>query len=199
MKTHNRGKRFPAQPLSAGEVKALIHACSKRSATGIRNAALIATLYRTGMRISEALAVLPRDLDAQSGAVRVMKGKRRTSRTVAMDTGAWGLLQWWLARRQSLGINGHSPVFCTLKGGQLKTSYIRALLPRLAQNAGIERRVHAHALRHSFAAELAAEQTPMNIVQSVLGHANLATTDIYLRHINPVVAIETLRSRTWSL
>ena len=83
------------------------------------------------------------------------------------------------------------------KESQLKTSYVRALLPRLARKAGIERRVHAHALRHSFAAELAAERTPMNIVQSVLGHANLATTDAYLRHINPVVAIETLRARSW--
>lgn len=199
MNKHNKGKRFPSQPLSGDEVKALIRVCSKRSATGIRNAALIATIYRTGMRVSEALSVLPRDLDIQSGAVRVMNGKGSTSRTVAMDAGAWGILQWWLARRQSLGINSHSPVFCTLQGGALQTSYVRALLPRLAQKAGIERRVHAHALRHSFAAELAAEQTPLNVVQAVLGHANLATTDIYLRHINPVTAIETLRSREWSL
>lgn len=199
MNKHNKGKRFPAQPLTGDEVKALIRTCSKRSATGVRNAALIVTIYRTGMRVSEALAVLPRDLDVQSGAVRVMNGKGSTSRTVAMDAGAWGILQWWLARRQSLGISGHSPVFCTLQGGSLQTSYIRALLPRLAQKAGIERRVHAHALRHSFAAELAAERTPLNVVQAVLGHANLATTDIYLRHINPVTAIETLRSREWSL
>lgn len=199
MNSHNKGKRFPAEPLSGEEVKALIRACSKRSPTGIRNAALIAAIYRTGMRVSEALAVLPRDLDVQTGAVRVTKGKGDTSRTVAMDPGAWGILQWWLARRQSLGINGQSPVFCTLQGSPLLTSYVRALLPRLAKKAHIERRVHAHALRHSFAAELAAERTPLNVVQAVLGHANLATTDVYLRHINPVTAIETLRSRTWSL
>jgi site-specific recombinase XerD len=81
----------------------------------------------------------------------------------------------------------------------VKTSYVRAALPRLARKAGIERRVHAHALRHSFASELAAERTPMNVVQTVLGHANLATTDAYLRHINPVIVIEAMRSRSWSL
>ena len=199
MKTSNKGKRFPAQPLSADEVRSLIRACSKRSATGVRNAALIAILYRTGLRIGEALAILPRDMDAKTGAIRVLNGKGGTVRTVGMDPGAWALLQLWSDRRAALNINRFVPLFCTLRGGHLKSSYVRALLPRLARKAGIERRVHAHALRHSFAAELAAERTPMNIVQSVLGHANLATTDAYIRHINPVVAIETMRSRSWSL
>ena len=199
MRTSNRGRKFPAQPLDGDEVKALIRACSQRAPTGIRNAALIATLYRTGLRIGEALSIRPKDLDAVAGAIRVLKGKGGTVRTVAMDPGAWALLQRWLDQRATLEINGHSTVFCTLRGEPLKTSYVRALLPRLASKAGFERRVHAHALRHSFAAELAAERTPMNVVQTVLGHANLATTDAYLRHINPVVAIETLRSRSWCL
>jgi site-specific recombinase XerD len=199
MRTSNRGKKFPAQPLDGDEIKVLIRACSQRAPTGIRNAALIATLYRAGLRIGEALSIRPKDLDADAGAIRVLKGKGGTVRSVAMDPGAWALLQRWLDRRAALGINGHSTVFCTLRGGQLKTSYVRALLPRLARTAGVERRVHAHALRHSFAAELAAERTPMNVVQTVLGHANLATTDAYLRHVNPVVAIETLRSRSWCL
>jgi site-specific recombinase XerD len=199
MKTYNKGKRFPAQPLSSEEVKALIRACSRRSATGIRNAALVATLYRTGMRISEALSVLPRDLDPETGAIRVMNGKGGTVRSVALDPGAWAILQRWLDRRASLEIGGRSMVFCTLRGEILQSSYVRGMLPRLARKAGIERRVHAHALRHSFAAELAAERTPLNVVQCLLGHASLATTDAYLRHINPVVAIETLRARSWSI
>lgn len=199
MKTYNKGKRFPAQPLSGDEIKALIRTCSKRSSTGIRNAALIATLYRAGLRVSEALAVLPRDLDPESGAIRVMNGKGGTVRSVALDLGAWAILQRWLDRRASLGISNRSTVFCTLRGESVQSSYVRGMLPRLARKAGIERRVHAHALRHSFAAELAAERTPINVVQALLGHASLATTDAYLRHINPVTAIETLRSRSWSV
>jgi site-specific recombinase XerD len=165
----------------------------------MRNAALIATIYRTGLRISECLSIQPKDLDANAGSIRVLNGKGGTTRTVGMDPGAWALLQLWLDRRGALSINGRSLVFCTLQGGPLKTSYIRSLLPRLARKAGIERRVHAHALRHSFAYELAAERTPINVVQLVLGHANLATTDTYLRHINPTTAIQTLRSRSWCL
>jgi site-specific recombinase XerD len=199
MRTYNKGKRFAAQPLSGDEIKALIRACSKRSSTGIRNAALVATLYRSGLRISEALTVLPRDLDADTGAIRVMNGKGGTVRSVALDPGAWAILQRWLDRRASQGISGRSTVFCTLRGAILQSSYVRSMLPRLAWKAGIERRVHAHALRHSFAAELAAERTPINVVQTLLGHASLATTDAYLRHINPVTAIETLRSRSWSI
>lgn len=199
MKTSNRGKRFPALPLTGDEIKALIRACSRRSSTGIRNAALIATLYRTGIRIGEALTIQPGDLDENAGAIRILHGKGGTVRTVAMDPGAWAILQRWLDRRIPLKIGRESRLFCTLRGQPLKPSYIRALLPRIARKAGIERRVHAHALRHSFAAELAAERTPMNVVQSVLGHANLATTDAYLKHINPVTAIETLRARTWSI
>jgi site-specific recombinase XerD len=199
MRISNRGRKFPAQPLDGDEVKTLIRACSLQASTGIRNAALIATMYRTGLRVGEALSIRPKDLDVNAGAIRVLNGKGGTVRTVGMDPGAWALLQRWLDRRTLLGINGHSTVFCTLRGATLKTSYVRALLPRLGRKAGVERRVHAHALRHSFAAELAAERTPMNVVQTVLGHANLATTDAYLRHINPVVAIETLRSRSWCL
>lgn len=199
MKTYNRGKRFPAQPLSGDEVKALIRACSIRSSTGIRNAALIAALYRSGLRISEALAVLPRDLDPETGAIRVLKGKGGTVRSVALDPGAWAILQRWLDRRSSLGINSRSTLFCTLHGEMLQTSYVRGMLPRLARKAGIERRVHAHAFRHSFAAELATEKTPINVVQALLGHASLATTNAYLRHVSPVMAIETLRSRSWSI
>src|SRR3972149_4655947 len=106
MKTYNKGKRFPAQPLSGDEVKALIRVCSKRSATGIRNAALVTVLYRSGLRISEALAVLPRDLEPDRGALRVMNGKGGTARSVALDPGAWAILQRWLDPRGGPGGSG---------------------------------------------------------------------------------------------
>ncbi len=62
----NKGKKLPPEPLSADDVKGLIRACSKRASTGIRNRALIAVLYRAGLRIGEALALLPKDLDVQA-------------------------------------------------------------------------------------------------------------------------------------
>ena len=66
----NKGRKLPPEPLTAEEVKALIRACSKRACTGVRNRALIAVLYRAGLRIGEALALLPKDLDAQAGTLR---------------------------------------------------------------------------------------------------------------------------------
>ncbi len=81
----------------------------------------------------------------------------------------------------------------------MKDAYVRALLPRLARKAGVEKRVHAHGLRHSHAAELAAEGLPTNLVQAQLGHSSLATTDRYLRHIAPQQLIDAVRRRAWAV
>lgn len=90
-------------------------------------------------------------------------------------------------------------VFCTLQGEPMETAYVRALLPRLALKAGIEKRVHAHGLRHTHAAELAREGTPLNLVQAQLGHSSLATTDRYLRHIAPEELVRAMKARPWKL
>jgi site-specific recombinase XerD len=195
----NKGRKLPPEPLSADEVKALIQACSKRAATGIRNRALIVTLYRAGLRISEALSLLPKDLDADAGTIRVLHGKGDKARVVGLDAGAWAILQLWLDRRAAIGINGHARVFSTLKGRPVKSAYVRTLLPRLARKAGIDRRVHAHGLRHTHAFELAGEGIPLHVIQAQLGHSSLATTDRYVRHLRPAAVVETMKARTWTL
>ena len=136
-------RTLPPEPLTPEEVKALIRACSKRAITGVRNQALIVVLYRAGLRISEALALMPKDLDAKGGMMRVLHGKGDKARVVGLDAGAWAILALWLDRRAAAGINSRAPVFCTLKGRPIKSAYIRTLLPRLAHKAGIDKRVHA--------------------------------------------------------
>lgn len=195
----NKGKRLPAEPLSSDEVKALIRSCSTRAATGIRNRALIVTLYRAGLRISEALSLQPKDLDPTNSTIRILHGKNDQARTVGLDAGAWAILELWLDRRAALGINGHCRVFCTLRGRPVKPAYVRMLLPRLARKAGITKRCHAHGLRHTFAYELANEGTPLHVVQLQLGHASVATTDRYIRHLNPSAVIDAMKARAWSL
>src|SRR4029079_15817573 len=138
-------------PLTQDEARAIFNACSKRAQTGIRNRALLVVLYRGGLRISEALAVLPKDLDPEAGTIRVLRGKGKTTRLVGLDAGAWAILQVWMERRAQLGIGGRAPVFCTLAGERMKTAYVRAMLPRLARKAGIERRGHPQPLPHSSA------------------------------------------------
>lgn len=122
----NKGLKLPAEPLTPDEVKMLLRCCSTRAATGIRNLALIVVLYRAGLRVSEALAILPKDLDAQAGTIRVLHGKGDKARVVGLDAGAWAILQVWLDRRAVLGITGRAPVFSTLRGKRMKSAYVSA-------------------------------------------------------------------------
>ena len=193
----NKGVRFPAEVLTEDEVRRLLRAASGRAPTGIRNRALIAVLYRGGLRVSEALALYPKDADAQAGTLRVLRGKGGRARTVGLDPTAFALVERWLDRRRALGISGRAPLLCTLRGERVKTAYVRALLPRLARRAGIEKRVHAHGLRHTHASELAREGLPMNLVQVQLGHSSLATTTRYLAHLAPAEVIAAMRQREW--
>ena len=195
----NKGRKLPPEPLNPDEVKGLIRVCSKRAATGVRNRALIAVLYRAGLRISEALALYPKDLDPANSTIRVLHGKGDHDRVVGLDAGAWAILEVWLERRAAAGINGHARVLCTLKGKPVKPAYVRGLLPRLARKAGIDKRVHAHGLRHTHAYELAGEGTPIHLIQAQLGHSSVATTDRYIKHLNPSAVVEAMKARTWSL
>jgi site-specific recombinase XerD len=194
----NKGQRYPAEILTADEVRALITACSNRAPTGVRNRALLVLLYRAGCRISEALRLLPKDLDRAAGTATVLRGKGGRRRTIGLDPGAFAVVERWLDVRAKRGISGRAPIICTLKGKPVATAYVRGLMPRLARRARIEKRVHAHGLRHTHAAELAHEGHPMNLIQAQLGHASLATTNRYLAHIAPAQLIAAMRARTWS-
>jgi site-specific recombinase XerD len=176
-----KGRKFPPEPLTRGEVMALIEANGRRSPTGLRNRALLWTLYRTGVRITEALDLQVKDLEPPK--LRVLCGKGRKPRTVAMPPDAWAAVELWLARRRELGVPKGAPVFCTLRGGYLGHGYIRQMLERLRARAGLEKRIHAHGFRHTFASELVEEGQPLPLVSKALGHSHLETTARYLGRI----------------
>lgn len=188
---------YPIEVLSVDEARALLRACSRRAPTGVRNRALLALLYRAGLRISEALALEPKDLDAAAGTVTVLHGKGDKRRVVGLDPGAFGILDRWLDRREKLGLT-RAPIFCTLRGGRVRDNYVRAMVKRMAKRAGIAKRAHPHGLRHTHATELARERVPINVIADQLGHASLATTDRYLRHIAPVEVVAAMQGRTWT-
>ena len=193
----NKGKHYRAEVLTLGEVNALIAACSARSMTGARNRALIVILYRGGLRIAEALALRPVNVDYERGTVRVMDGKGHKPRTVGIDPGALAIVQRWADRRRQAGIRGQT-LLCTLDGGEMSHQYARAMLARIAAKAGIEKRVHPHGFRHTHAAELVEEGTPMPVIRDQLGHSSLAVTDRYLRDVAPGQVIATMRQRQWT-
>jgi integrase len=180
-----RGKLLPPEVFTEDEVRALIGACSKRGVTGHRNRALLAILWRTGVRISEALELRPHDIDFRNGTVRVRLGKGLKPRaTVLSDLDALPLVKQWLDEREKLQAVGEgAPLFCTLRGTPTDPSYARHLLPRLAKRAGLERRVHPHGLRHTHAADLALAGVPVLAIQQQLGHTSLVTTANYLRRV----------------
>lgn len=182
--TSTKGRKFPPEPLTRGEVMALIEANGARSPTGVRNRALLWLLYRTGLRITEALNLQVKDLERPK--LRVLCGKGGKPRTVAMPPDAWAAVELWLERRRRLEqgpIPKGSPVFCTLRGGYLGHGYIRQLLEKLRRRVGLEKRIHAHGFRHTFASELVEEGQPLPLVSRALGHSHLETTARYLGRI----------------
>jgi site-specific recombinase XerD len=199
----NKGRKLPPELLTADDIRALLAACSASAPTGVRNRALVVTLYRAGLRLDEALALIPLDIDIAGGVVHV--GRRAGAprhgghdRIAGIDTPALALVEEWLEARRALGLRGDGPLFCTLSGGPLHPAYVRQLLPRLAEKAGIDKRVHAQGLRHTHAAELAAEGLPAEVIQAQLGHESLASTDRYLRRMPPTDRIGALHRRQWS-
>ena len=190
-------RHFPPEVLSDEEVGRLLRACSHRAPSGLRNRALIAVLYRAGLRINEALDLYPKDVDIASGSIRVLCGKGGRPRTVGIDPAAGAIVERWLEARSGGGLNGRHPLFCTLSGARMGDAYIRVLLPRLGRRAGIEKRVHAHGLRHTHAAQLRVEGVDIGIISRQLGHRSIATTARYLDHIAPQQVIEAMRKRCW--
>lgn len=191
-------RRLPPEVLTDAEVGALMDVCGRYTPTGLRNRALIALLYRAGLRINEALALYPKDLDLPEGTVRVLHGKGGRARTVGLDPAAAEIIERWLEARLRLGFDGGQPVFCTHTGHALADGYVRRLFKRLAAQAGVEKRVHAHGLRHTHAAQLRAEGVDIAIISRQLGHTSISTTARYLDHLAPRAVIDAMRSRIWS-
>jgi site-specific recombinase XerD len=195
----NKGRKLPPEPLTSDEIRRLLRVPSNKAPTGIRNRALLTVFYRAGLRCNEALALKPKDLDSRCGIIRVLHGKGGKSRIVGLDAGAWAILHRWMDTRTQIGLTGRQRVFCTLEGNPVQAVYVRNLLRRLGRKAGIEKRVHPHGLRHTHAFELANEGVPLHVIQHQLGHSSLATTETYIRHLNPQEVVTAMRSREWEL
>jgi site-specific recombinase XerD len=187
---------YPPEPLTREEVLGLMDACSRRAPTGIRDRALICVLWRAQLRVSEALDLKPADFNFQEGTLRVLHGKGDKCRVAVIDQEACSVLALWMQVRKKLGLSG--PIFCTLKGDRLTTSQVRQMLPRRGRKAGIEKRVHAHGLRHTGASEMANEGIPVIDIQHQLGHESIATTNRYLHALNPMERGRRLRARSWN-
>lgn len=190
-------RRFPAEVLTDAEVRALMGACGTGTWTAVRHRALLALLYRTGLRINEAIHLRPKDLDLKAGAIRVLFAKGGKDRTVGIDPGGAAVLREWLARREVLSPSPLAPLFCSASGKPLTAACVRRLLPALARQAGLQKRVHAHGLRHTHAAQLREEGVDIGLISKQLGHQDISTTARYLDHIAPRAVVEAMGRREW--
>lgn len=187
----NKGRKFPPEPLTPDEVHAIIGQCSTKAATGIRNRALLTLLYRSGLRITEALELKPSDIDLKRHTARVLHGKGDKATVRGFHPTATDALARWIDARAALGLR-NGPLFCTLQGGPLYPQYVRNLLKRLADGAGIDKRVHPHGLRHTFADELRAAGMDVVTISKLLGHSSISVTSRYLDHLTNSQAVSAL-------
>lgn len=197
----NKGRRFPVEVLATEEVQAILGRLPRRGPSGARNRALIVLLWRGGLRIAEALALLPKDVDLLLGMVTILEGKGAKRRVVATDRMTRRYLEAWLTERAKLGVGDDAPLFCTVSrdadgpGRPVQSSTVREMLKLYARKAGIKKRVHPHCLRHTHAFELSLEGIPVALIQAQLGHADLSMTEHYLRHLSPTQLLERIGQR----
>jgi len=187
-KTH-----WDVEPLTPAEVTAILAQCSKRAPTGIRNRALLMLLYRSGLRITEALTLKPSNVNLDDHTLRVHHGKGDKATVRGFHPSAGDALVRWMDTRKTLGFKS-GPLFCTLQGGQVSDRYVRDLLKRLAVKAGVDKRVHPHGLRHTYADELRKAGADVLTISKLLGHSSVAVTSRYMDHLSNAGAIGVLEA-----
>jgi len=175
-----RRRRALPKTLSPGEVERLIDAAAGTTPRSLRDRALVELLYGAGLRVSEAVGLERAAVDLEGRLVRTI-GKGSKERVVPIGREAVEALRRYLARGRPFLDKRHRPeVFLNAQGGALTRAGAFLILRRLAGAAGLEpERVHPHLLRHSFATHLLEGGADLRSVQEMLGHADLATTELY--------------------
>jgi integrase/recombinase XerD len=190
LETPRRGKRLPAV-LKEGEADRLLSLIDTQTPLGLRNRTLYELIYSAGLRVSEAVALNTRDLFLSEGMARVT-GKGRRERLVVFGPDAVLWLRRYLAevRPALLGRRQSPALFVTRSGKRLSRKGIWKNYAALADQAGISSKLHT--LRHTFATDLLSGGADLRSVQELLGHADIATTQVYT-HVNSSLLRESHR------
>jgi integrase/recombinase XerD len=175
-----RRRRTLPRTLSPLEAERLIEAATGTTPRSLRDRALTELLYGAGLRVSEAVGLGKTDVDLHARLVRCI-GKGNKERVVPIGrVGAEALRRYLAHGRPYLDTRHRPELFLNARGGALTRAGAFLILRRLAAKAGLEpERVHPHLLRHSFATHLLEGGADLRSVQEMLGHADLATTELY--------------------
>lgn len=169
------------ETINQQEVEKLIESIDTGKSLGRRDLAMIELLYSSGLRVSELTDARIENLDLDENVIRVT-GKGNKTRLVPVGRQAKQAVDEFLKyERPSLVRSGRtsSHLFLSIRGSYLTTNRIRQILKRRAKLAGIEKNIYPHMLRHSFATHLLGNGADLRVIQEMLGHADIATTQIY--------------------
>ena len=178
------GLRAPKRPrllpkaLGIEQTAALLDAATD-DLLGVRDSAMFELFYSSGLRLAELAALDVRGgLDLGAGEVTVT-GKRGKTRCVPLGAHARAALEVWLGQRDTLAASGEVALFVSRRGTRLTPRAIELRLAQRARRSGLGVHVHPHMLRHSFASHVLQSSGDLRAVQEMLGHASIATTQIY--------------------
>ena len=166
--------------LSEAEVEALLAAPDVASCAGLRDRAMLETLYASGLRVSELVGLKPVQVSLDMGVVRVLgKGSKERLTPLGEEAIAWIERYVASARPGLLAGRKADALFVTARGAGMTRQAFWALVKRHARKAGIARSISPHTLRHAFATHLINHGADLRVVQLLLGHADITTTQIY--------------------
>jgi integrase/recombinase XerD len=180
---HIEAPKMPRQlpkTMSESQVVDLLHAPDVNTPLGIRDRAMLELLYASGLRVSELVNVSVAEISTQDGVVRVT-GKGSKTRLVPMGQEAAEWIDRYLeyARAEILGNRLSDAMFVTNRGAAMTRHAFWHLIQRYALQAGITQHISPHVLRHAFATHLLNHGADLRVVQMLLGHADISTTQIY--------------------
>ncbi len=170
--------------LEVEDLEKLLNAPSAASAQGLRDRAIMELTYSSGLRVSEICSMRIENLDLQSGLLRVIAGKGSKDRVVPVGRPAVKALERYLVLARATFVRPKSggQVFLSNRGGPISRKTVWYLIKLYAERAGLDpRKVKPHLLRHCFATHLLAGGADLRVIQEMLGHSDIATTQIYTK------------------
>ncbi|CAM3819137.1 site-specific tyrosine recombinase XerD [Bordetella sputigena] len=167
--------------LSEAQVEALLRAPRVDTELGLRDKAMLETLYATGLRVSELMSLKALDVDLNQGVVRVVGGKGGKDRLVPLGAEAAHWVDRYVKHARPLLLAGRlcDALFVTIRGDAMHRQTFWLMVGRYAREADIRAPISPHVLRHAFATHLVNHGADLRVVQMLLGHADISTTQIY--------------------
>ena len=176
----SRPDRSLPETLNESQVRHLLDAIPADSPLDLRDKAIAELLYSSGLRVAELVNAMAENLHIDEGFLRVT-GKGNKSRVIPVGSAARAALSAWLADGRPKFQLARSPstIFLSRRGKRLTTERIRQILIERARAAGLDWHIYPHLLRHSFATHLLTNGADLRVIQELLGHADITTTQIY--------------------